>query len=285
MFRKVFVGSLIFLFGLFLYFYPWIADTWNSYRNLQLIQSYQTGVDHKDFRFENEAMRMRAMTYNRKLVLHTQQMVTIRSYETENAYDVLLNMGFNGLMASVEIPRLQLKLPVYHYSNDDSLSVGIGHIHGSTLPVGGDFTNSVLTGHCGLPNQKLFTDLEKLGIGDVFYIHVLGRILAYEVDDISIVLPDDVENILAEPGCDWVTLVTCTPYGVNTHRLLVRGRRVDYNAIDVDAVDAEGKLAVVKDKVTFLNMLVVLLVGYFIWLLAWFISYVRKVRRQGGRRK
>lgn len=285
MFRKVFVGSLIFLFGLFLYFYPWIADTWNSYRNLQLIQSYQTGVDHKDFRFENEAMRMRAMTYNRKLVLHTQQMVTIRSYETENAYDVLLNMGFNGLMASVEIPRLQLKLPVYHYSNDDSLSVGIGHIHGSTLPVGGDFTNSVLTGHCGLPNQKLFTDLEKLGIGDVFYIHVLGRILAYEVDDISIVLPDDVENILAEPGYDWVTLVTCTPYGVNTHRLLVRGRRVDYNAIDVDAVDAEGKLAVVKDKVTFLNMLVVLLVGYFIWLLAWFISYVRKVRRQGGRRK
>lgn len=281
MIRKVLLGSFIFLFGFCLYFYPWFADAWNSYRSLQLIQQSvvipleKENVDY-DILFEE------AEAYNVALVDHTIQMITIKSYEEDEEYESLLDADGKGLMGYIEIPRLQEKLPIYHYSNDETLSKGIGHIHGSTLPIGGEGRNAILTGHRGLPNQKLFTDLDKLIVGDVFYIGVYDRVLAYEIADVSIILPDDIDGLIVEPGRDSVTLITCTPYGVNTHRLVLRGDRIPYDeAMKIDA-DIVGKIEVIKDKVTFLNALVILLIIYFVWLLAWFIKYIY-VHSRGGR--
>ena len=276
MVRRVLIGSLIFLFGICLYFYPWFADAWNSYRSLQLIQQSVVIPLEKES-IDYDSLINDADAYNQELVNHTIQMITIKSYEEgDEVYESLLNVDNSGLMGYIEIPRLQEKLPIYHYSNDNTLSKGVGHIHGSTLPVGGENRNAMLTGHCGLPNQRLFTDLDKLVLGDVFYIGIYDRVLAYSIADISVILPDDVDDLVVEDGRDSVTLITCTPYGVNTHRLIVRGDRVPYDeAVKVDA-DMAGKIEVIKDKITFMNALVTLLIIYFTWLLIWFIRYLMK---------
>ena len=132
-------------------------------------------------------------------------------------------------MGYIEIPKIDIKLPIYHGTSELVLNNGIGHLEGTSLPIGGKSTHSVLTGHRGMPSSKLFTDLNQLVIGDVFYIYILDNILAYQVDKISIISPDDVSELKIIEGEDIVTLMTCTPYGVNTHRLLVRGKRVSYN--------------------------------------------------------
>jgi len=137
-------------------------------------------------------------------------------------------------MGYVEIPKIGLTEPIYHYSTEVSLGIGIGHIHGSSLPTGGETTHTVLTGHRGLPNQKFFSDLDKMNVGDKFYMHILNKTLAYQVYKIKVIEPTDVDELMIENGKDLATLVTCTPYGVNTHRLLVMGRRVEFNETQVD---------------------------------------------------
>ncbi len=143
-------------------------------------------------------------------------------------YDNQLNIAGNGIMGYVEVPKISVNLPIYHGTENDSLERGVGHLLGSSLPIGGESTHSILTGHSGMASQKMFTDLEQLTLGDVFYLHVLDETLAYQVADINTVLPYDTSLLGIAPGEDLCTLVTCTPYGVNTHRLLVQGSRIPY---------------------------------------------------------
>ena len=153
------------------------------------------------------------------------------------AYDELLNFVGNGIMATLEIPAIDVELPVYHGIGEDVLQKSAGHMPGTSLPVGGESTHAVISAHSGLPAARLFTDLDKLEKGDLFYIHVLGETLCYEIDQIVVTIPSDTEAIQIEKGQDYVTLLTCTPYGVNTHRLLVRGHRIDPPAAEQVSAD------------------------------------------------
>ena len=146
------------------------------------------------------------------------------------SYEQLLNVHQDGIMAYVEIPKISVNLPIYHGAGDDSLNRGVGHLLGSALPVGGEATHCILTGHSGLAKDKLFSDLDKLEVGDMFFIHVLNDTLAYRVKELFTVLPEDTSRLMIEGQHDYCTLITCTPLGVNTHRLLVRGERVEYAA-------------------------------------------------------
>ncbi|MGN0371686.1 MAG: class C sortase, partial [Enterocloster sp.] len=147
----------------------------------------------------------------------------------DSPYESLLNVGGNGIMAVIKIPSIKVELPIYHGTSEGVLQVAVGHYLGSSLPIGGESTHAILTGHRGLPSAKLFTDLDRLETGDIFYIKVLGDILEYEIDQIETVLPSELDSLSITPGEDYVTLVTCTPYGINSHRMLVRGTRIPYD--------------------------------------------------------
>ena len=180
----------------------------------------------------------RAISYNSGLVDNGRRFSPNKE-EKEN-YNSILSVDDNGMMGYITIPELRLKLAIYHGVDESVLQVGIGHIEGSSLPVGGSGTHCVISGHRGLPSAKLFTDIDKLVIGDVFMLHVYDELLTYEVDQILIVEPEDYSALAIEEGKDYCTLVTCTPYGINTHRLLVRGHRVDNKVIDGTRVTSDA---------------------------------------------
>lgn len=214
--------------------YPVISDRWNRYRDDQLVTNYNKTVREADTS-KIDAIREEAMKYNKYLRLQNRSIVTDAEYEPDDYYETLLNVADNGIMGYVEIPKIDVTEPIYHYSHEVSLGKGVGHIHGSSLPVGGKSTHSVLTGHRGLPTQKFFSDLDKIGVGDKFYLHVLNEIMAYRVYKITTIEPFDVDTLFIEEDRDLVTLVTCTPYGVNTHRLLVMGERVPLDNLKKDS--------------------------------------------------
>jgi sortase A len=220
---------LLFLVGLGIYLYPTVSDLWNKYRNEQLINTYsESVVDLSDD--QKEAIWAEAKAYNAQ---HTENVIVDAfneddEYVLSHPYDTLLDPNGDGLMGSIEIPKLNLNLAIYHGLGTDVLEKGVGHIEGTSLPIGGEGTHAVLAGHRGLPSAKLFTDLDQMEEGDIFLIHVMDETLAYKVDQIKTVLPEETEDLDIIPGEDHVTLVTCTPYGVNTHRLLVRGIRTEY---------------------------------------------------------
>ncbi len=220
---------LLFLTGLLIYLYPTISDAWNKYRNQYLVNRYSESVgsltDEK-----KDAIWTEAEEYNAQ---HTTNTIVDAfndddEYVLSHPYDTMLDPNGDGLMGNIEIPKLDLNLAIYHGLGSDVLERGIGHVEGTSLPIGGESTHAVLAGHRGLPSAKLFTDLDQMEIGDIFLIHVMDRTLAYKVDQIKTVLPTESEELSIISGEDHVTLVTCTPYGVNTHRLLVRGIRTDY---------------------------------------------------------
>ena len=216
--------------------YPVISDRWNRYRDMQLITNYNEAVVNIDEnQYEEEIQK--AVAYNDYLRRQNRNIVTDAEYDPDAYYETLLNVTKNGIMGYVEIPKIGVTEPVYHYSTEVSLGMGVGHIHGSSLPIGGENTHTVLTGHRGLPNQKFFSDLDKIKKGDNFYMHILGQTLAYKVYDIKVIEPTDVDFLMIENGEDLATLVTCTPYGVNTHRLLVMGTRVPFESeIDINGL-------------------------------------------------
>jgi sortase A len=220
---------LLFLVGLGIYLYPTVSDLWNKYRNEQLINTYsESVVDLSDD--QKETIWAEAKAYNAQ---HTENVIVDAfneddEYVLSHPYDTLLDPNGDGLMGSIEIPKLNLNLAIYHGLGTDVLEKGVGHIEGTSLPIGGEGTHAVLAGHRGLPSAKLFTDLDQMEEGDIFLIHVMDETLAYKVDQIKTVLPEETEDLDIIPGEDHVTLVTCTPYGVNTHRLLVRGIRTEY---------------------------------------------------------
>lgn len=227
--RKNLYYAIGFLIGLSILLYPLVSSRWNAYRAAQLISTYSETVTQDSAPEVYEEMLEAAREYNEGL---TQESVpdafSVREDTQDDEYEALLNIDGEGLIGSIEIPVIGVNLPIYHYTTSETLEKGVGHLFGSSLPIGGESTHAVLSAHRGLPNAKLFTDLPLLEIGDVFYIHILGDTLAYEVDQILTVEPTEVDSLAISEGEDLVTLVTCTPYGVNTHRVLVRGHRIEY---------------------------------------------------------
>lgn len=215
---------LIFLIGLSLVLYPTVADYWNSLHQSRAIATYAEEVAHIDTE-KYTAVWQDAVAYNQSL--RERDNIFILSDEQKIAYDQLLNIGGNGVMGYIEIPAIGVSLPVYHGTDEAVLQIAIGHLEWTSLPVGGESTHCVVSGHTGLPSAKLFTNLNQLTAGDTFLFRILDETLTYEVDQINIVLPHETDLLHIEEGKDLCTLVTCTPYGVNSHRLLVRGHRVE----------------------------------------------------------
>lgn len=228
--KKKYIGfALLFLLGLSILLYPTFSDAWNQYRNAKLISTYETAVnnlpDNKYDRLWKEAKE-----YNRQHLVNTftDAFDENGNYVPGYPYSKVLDPDGDGLMGSIEIPKINVKLAIYHGLGSEILEKGAGHMEGTSLPIGGKSTHAVLAAHRGLPSAKLFTDLDQLESGDKFYLHILGKTLAYKVDQIKTVLPSETDALDIVKGEDHVTLLTCTPYGVNTHRLLVRGIRTKY---------------------------------------------------------
>lgn len=251
---------LAFFAGLSLLLYPTVSDYWNSLHTSQAVADYAENVWNLEAE-KYEQLLQEARSYNR--MLPYKQAATALSKEEKEAYDALLNITGTGIMGYIEIPTVNISLPVYHGTEDAVLQIAVGHLEWSSLPVGGESTHCVLSGHRGLPSAKLFTNLDKLVTGDKFIVRVLDEVLTYEVDQILIVEPTDVSTLMIESGKDLCTLVTCTPYGVNSHRLLVRGHRVE-NQEDAQAVrvtsDAIQIEPLIVAPAVALPMLLVLLV-------------------------
>ena len=215
---------IAFLAGLSLLLYPTVSDYVNSLHQSRAISDYASMV--ADLKEEDYTAYINdAKDFNSR-ILERQNVYTLTSTERAQ-YESLLNIGGNGVMGYIEIPAIDASLPVYHGTSDRVLQVAVGHLDWTSLPVGGKSTHCVLSGHRGLPSAKLFTNLDKLVVGDVFMIRVLNEVLTYEVDQILIVEPQNTDPLQIEKGKDYCTLVTCTPYGINTHRLLVRGHRIE----------------------------------------------------------
>lgn len=210
--------------GLSLLLYPTVSDYWNSLHASQAVADYAENVRNLEAE-KYEQVLQDAKSYNQ--MLPYEQTTFALSEEEKEAYDALLDISGTGVMGYIEIPTVNISLPVYHGTEDAVLQIAVGHLEWSSLPVGGESTHCVLSGHRGLPSAKLFTNLDKLVAGDKFIMRVLDEVLTYEVDQILIVEPTDVSTLIIEAGKDLCTLVTCTPYGLNSHRLLVRGHRIE----------------------------------------------------------
>lgn len=234
------VIALVFLLGLGILLYPAVSNLYNQWRQDQLVDDYEAAVQQMssdDYAAAKEAAR----AYNAALSPAFSDAFSGEGASTEGEYWQLLNVAGNGIMGYIEIPKIQVRLPIYHGTGETELAHGVGHLYGTSLPVGGVGSHCVLSGHRGLPSALLFTDLDQLVEGDRFALHVLDDMLAYEVDQVLVVDPDDVSSLRPEVNGDYVTLVTCTPYGVNTQRLLVRAHRVD-SLGDAGSVTAAGQL-------------------------------------------
>ena len=228
---------ITFITGLSLLLYPTVSNYWNAQHQTQAVVDYTQRIERMDDS-EKLAEIDRAVSYNSVLVYNGRRFSPNK--EEKEIYNSILSVDDNGMMGYITIPELRLKLAIYHGVDESVLQVGIGHIEGSSLPVGGESTHCVLSGHRGLPSAKLFTDIDKLELGDVFMLHVYDEVLTYEVDQILIVEPEDYSALAIEEGKDYCTLVTCTPYGINTHRLLVRGHRIENRVIDGTRVTSDA---------------------------------------------
>ena len=229
---KIIGIAVLFLAGLSLLLYPLVANQWNSYRQSHLISNYEHTVSGLETSgqvdYTEELQKARA--YNEALlpsILPDSFAVAEAAGEPDAVYMSCLNLAGDGMMGVIEIPKIHVNIPIYHTTEETVLEKAAGHLEGSSLPVGGENTHAVIAAHRGLPSAALFTDLDQMTEGDHFLLHVLDETLCYEVDQISVVEPDDTTPLMVKTGKDLVTLLTCTPYGVNTQRLLVRGHRVD----------------------------------------------------------
>lgn len=236
---------IILLVGFSVMLYPTVSDWWNSKVQSRAVASYNEAVaqmnDGATERFLSEAQE-----YNRKL---TGLYAPFTDYDSIDGYNEILNISGTGIMGYISIPVIKSEFPIYHGTSAEVLNIAAGHLQGSSFPVGGADTHAVISAHRGLPTAKLFTDLDKLVVGDIFTITILDRVYTYEVEEILIVKPEEIDKLAIIPGKDYVTLMTCTPYGVNTHRLLVRSHRIDTVSshevkVTADAVQVDPMLVV-----------------------------------------
>lgn len=271
------VISIIFLAGLSLLLYPFVANQWNNYRQKQLISNYEQVVSDKEAAegIDYDAERKKAEDYNEALLpcVLPDSFALAESSGVDPVYMNTLNIAGDEMMGSVEIPKINIKIPIYHTTEEEVLNKGAGHLEGSSLPVGGANTHAVISAHRGLPSASLFTDLDQLKEGDHFLIHVLNETLCYEVDKISVVKPEDTSALAVEDGQDLVTLLTCTPYGVNTERLLVRGHRVPYIEEEV-----KEEKTVLSGSSLHTNYLLWVFVGLSVTALFVFVLYLKETK-------
>lgn len=257
------VFGIIFLIGIAIFLYPSVSNYINSRHQSRAISNYDEAIsnmtqeDYSKF-WEaaykyNEALTRRAMNF------------TLTDEELEE-YNSILNPTGTGIIGYIEIENIGVNLPIYHGTEESVLQVGIGHLEGTSFPTGTSSTHAVLSGHRGLPSSKLFTDLDQMIVGDTFLLHIMDQTFAYQVDNISIVLPEEVTGLAIVDGEEYVTLVTCTPYGVNTHRLLVRAKRVDYNE--------ETKLIVPADATRYGTLMIAPFIGAPMLLIAFIVFMV-----------
>lgn len=216
---------VVFVAGLSFLLYPTASNLWNQAHQSRAIATYTEQVEKLDDS-SNKEMLKAARKYNKELLKKADHWKL--SKKDKKKYESLLDVSGTGIMGYIEIPKIDCSLPVYHGTDEGALQIAIGHLEGSSLPVGGKSSHCVLSGHRGLPSARLFTDLDQMEEGDTFILNILGHKLAYEVDQIKVVLPEEMSDLEIQEGKDLCTLVTCTPYGINTHRLLVRGHRVKY---------------------------------------------------------
>lgn len=256
---------LVLIIGLSLLLYPTFADWWNSFHQSRAIATYSAQVANIDDD-KYQQIWTDAWAYNRDLT--DRENSYFLTDEQMASYEQLLNVGGSGVMGYVEIPSIGVSLPIYHGTDEAVLQVAIGHLEWTSLPVGGDSSHCVISGHRGLPSAKLFTDLDKLVVGDLFMMQILDETLTYEVDQILIVDPGETKDLVVQEGQDLCTLVTCTPYGINSHRLLVRGHRVANQEVakavrvTADAIQIEPVLvAPIVAAPMLLVLLIVMLVG------------------------
>ena len=233
---------IIFICGLSLFLYPTFSNLYNEYLNKKLIGDYKESfADITPEQFNEEKENARLYNENKSNPEKLQELGL--------TYENILNLANNGIMGYIEIPKISVSLVIYHTIEENVLQRGIGHVPESHLPVGGISTHCILAGHTGLPSAKLLTNIDHLDIGDSFYIHVLDEVLEYRIDDISVVEPDEVSRLNVISGKDCVTLVTCTPYGVNSHRLLVRGVRMDSsNNLGANGLNVQNELMNIETK-------------------------------------
>lgn len=271
------VIGIIFLAGLSLLLYPFVANQWNNYRQKQLISGYEQVVSEKEAAegIDYDAERKKAEDYNEALLpcVLPDSFALAESSGVDPVYMNTLNIAGDEMMGSVEIPKINIKIPIYHTTEEDVLNKGAGHLEGSSLPVGGANTHAVISAHRGLPSASLFTDLDQMKVGDHFLLHVLDETLCYEVDKISVVKPEDTTALAVEDGQDLVTLLTCTPYGVNTERLLVRGHRAPY----VEEKVKEEK-TVLSGSSLHTNYLLWVFVGLSVTALFIFVLYLKETK-------
>lgn len=271
------VIGIIFLSGLSLLLYPFVANQWNNYRQKQLISGYEQVVSDKEAAegIDYDAERKKAEDYNEALLpcVLPDSFALAESSGVDPVYMNTLNIAGDEMMGSVEIPKINIKIPIYHTTEEDVLNKGAGHLEGSSLPVGGANTHAVISAHRGLPSASLFTDLDQMKVGDHFLLHVLDETLCYEVDKISVVKPEDTSALAVEDGQDLVTLLTCTPYGVNTERLLVRGHRVPYVEEEV-----KEEKTVLSGSSLHTNYLLWVFVGLSVTALFVFVLYLKETK-------
>jgi len=217
------IFTIMLFVGLSVMLYPIVSNWWNSRVQSKMIANYESVVSKMDTS-EIDEMLARANEYNEKIARLEAPFV---NYDQVPGYYDILDVSGTGIMGYISIPVIQVEIPIYHGTSDAVLNVASGHLEGSSLPVGGLNTHSVISAHRGHPTAKLFTDLDQLVVGDVFTINVLGAVYTYQIDEISIVLPHEMEKLMVIPGADVVTLMTCTPYAVNTHRLLLKSHRIE----------------------------------------------------------
>ena len=239
---------VILLAGVGIILYPSVSDWWNSMHATQAIAGYVTAVEDMSTRDREEILEA-ARKYNASLEDGVNFVLSDEAYAE---YEKLLDITGTGVMGYVQISSIGVNLPIYHSVEESVLQIAVGHIPGSSLPVGGERTHSILSGHRGLPSAKLFSDLDQMVEGDTFTINIMDQTITYMVDQIRIVLPEETDDLAIEPGKDYCTLVTCTPYGVNTHRMLVRGKRIENIA---------GEVVVVAEAVRIPNYMVIPAVG------------------------
>lgn len=278
--------GLLFLFGFGVLSYPTVANQWNTYRQSKLISSYRNVV--KDMKPEDFTREWeKAEAFNDALVQNNLYGDVFGEDDTDlrsKEYWKVLNVAEDGVMGYLSVPKIHIKLAVYHGTGDDVLQTGVEHLNGTKLPIGGEGTHSVLAAHRGLPSAKLFTDIDQLEKGDKFYIHVLDEVLAYKVDQILPMVDKDdrgtIEQALKiEEGQDYVTLFTCTPYGVNSHRLLVRGIRVPYNGEEEVAENVSDSMLKAVQNYYMLYLILGLAITIFV------IVFMKFLFKRNGRRK
>lgn len=277
------IRIIVLLIALSVLLYPTVSNYLYEKNSSTIVANYDKEVENTTDEEKEEMFRL-AREYNARLA---QDQVSIGDAFTEESsddqeYENLLNKSGTGMMGYIQIPKIDIELPLYHGTKESVLQVGVGHLKDTSLPVGGDTTHAVLTGHRGLPSRMLFTDLDQMEKGDVFYIKILGETLAYQVDQILTVLPEETDSLKIIEGQDYVTLVTCTPYGINTHRLLTRGHRIPYEEAvkkEPDQIDHGLKIPF-EVKVLLAGLGVLILIG-----ILFVISSKMKKRRKNNRER